>query len=450
MTQGLAGYQPMARTKQTSPMMMQPNQGLASRAAATPTVPPQSAPQPQSVTRGVSPDPPGRAVVQGGLAGARAQTIGPGGAPGTGVGSGAFQPVGPGNIQNPNTPAGKAAWNAGTNNLGMNTYGQPATGSAQPQPSGGQPSAGQGTGANAGLLNQGGNGAGGPINSQTGAPMGSGANAALGAQSGVGLGGYNPQTLGGGSSNAQFGGVVGGANAVAGQDQTLAAMALQNQGPQVQTGATNYGLNLLGQTAAGGGPAQQAAQAQLAQGTSNALNAGMALANSSRGGGPAGAAAQASAQQGAAGTIAQGATSAAQLQANMAANAQGQFEGAAQSQEMGLAGLSQAQTAQNAQIAQNWTAQGNAVEQAQLAADTNVYSANLGQYENQQNISAAQQNTEISAGAGVIGGGLLGAHQWTNTDQTAGGTQSTNSGGGLGASNNPNQGDDETGGEDEG
>jgi hypothetical protein len=227
-----------------------------------------------------------------------------------------------------------------------------------------------------------------------------------------------PNQLGSGNPSVQYGGVLGQSNATANQYGLLAGQANQNMGPQVDMSGANYfagqangGLNLMGQTAMGGGAAQQAAAATNAQATSNALNSGMALANSSRGGGPSGAAAMANAQQGATQTIAQGGLNAAQTQAQMAANAQQGYvqgamgeQGQQYAQQMGLAGLQQAQTAQNAQIAQGYYGLGNSVEAQQLQADQNVYANNAGLAGTAMTVGAQQNSAAISAGTGATVG----------------------------------------------
>jgi len=156
---------------------------------------------------------------------------------------------------------------------------------------------------------------------------------------------------------------------LANQQQGMAQGAIQNaqqvnQGPDSNV---NQAVGLLGQTAAGGGPAQQAASAQLQQGTNAAIQSQQAMANSGNlsqmiGG-------QRQAMTNAANLQQQNALSAAQLQAGMAGNAQGQFAGAAgqqagqASQNAGLqSGLYN--TAQNASLGQSGqaiSAQGNAL-----------------------------------------------------------------------------------------
>lgn len=336
-------------------------------------------------------------------------TIGPGKGPaGGGGGLYGFTPGGPGNVQNPNTPAGAAAWANGTNAMGQTT-------SASPPPN-------TGTWAGPGSANPGVTAGWAPGTSNTSGNVPAPPPNPFGTPTPTTdpSNPYNPNNLGGGSSQVQFGGVVGGANATAQGYGTLAGAALGTAAPTVDlSGANAYGnaagagLGLIGQTAVGGGPAEQAAQATLQQGTSSAINAGMALANSSRGGGPAGAAAQAGAIQNASSTAQQGGVAASNLQANMAATAQGQFETGAQGeqqalygQQMGLAGLQQAQTAQNAQIAQGYYGMGNQAEQAQLGADSSVYANNLGLAGTAMQVGAQQQNSAISAGTGA-GVGLL-------------------------------------------
>lgn len=145
----------------------------------------------------------------------------------------------------------------------------------------------------------------------------------------------------------------------------------QNQG---QGSNVNNAIGLVGQTAAGGGPAQQAARAQLQEGTDQAIRTQQALANS--GNLSQQISGQKTAMDNAAQLTQQNANQAAMLQAQMAANAQQAYTGAAgqqASQAAANAGLQQNQTAQQAGLyntaqnaANNYlgqanTAQGNAL-----------------------------------------------------------------------------------------
>lgn len=121
----------------------------------------------------------------------------------------------------------------------------------------------------------------------------------------------------------------------------------------------NQAVGLLGETAAGGGAAQQAANAQLRAGTDEAIRTQQAMANSGNlsqmiGG-------QRAAMTNAGQLQQQNALNAAALQAGMAGTAQGQFAGAA--------GQQAGQAAQNAQLQQQQTAQqqGQTAQQADLA-----------------------------------------------------------------------------------
>lgn len=179
------------------------------------------------------------------------------------------------------------------------------------------------------------------------------------------------------------------------------------QGPNVQGS-----IGLLGQTAAGGGPAQQAAAAQLQRGTDQAIAAQHALANSGNlsqqliG--------QKAAMDNAAQLQQQNALNAATTQANMAAQAQGQYAGAA--------GQQAAQVAQNAAIQQQQTAQqaglfgsaqgaANAYANNQLAAQQGVVQGQLGALGIQQQAlgQTAQYKAQATGGLLNAGGGALSA-----------------------------------------
>lgn len=155
----------------------------------------------------------------------------------------------------------------------------------------------------------------------------------------------------------------------------------------------NNAIGLVGQTAAGGGAAQQAARATLQQGNNAAIANQYALANSGNlsqmiGG-------QKAAMDNAAQLQQQNALNAAQLQAGLATTAQGQYAGAA--------GQQASQAAQNASLQQNQTQaaqQQASLQQGQTAQQGQLYQTQIGAGENynqlgantQQNISQNQQN----------------------------------------------------------
>jgi hypothetical protein len=241
-------------------------------------------------------------------------------------------------------------------------------------------------------------------------PSNLGSNGAVGTAGGL----YDP-------TSPAYGQVGGGAALQAQYYQGIANGFGGIQAPTNTTGATQQtyaegqqALGLTAATAAGGGPAQQAAQATLAQGTGNSLQAMMAMANSSRGGGPALAAAQNQAIN-SADTIQQGGIAAAQQQAQMAAQAQGAYGtlagnlGAqAQSAANYQAELQQQQTAQNEQAALAYNGLANSVQEAQLSADTGTYGANKGVAIAGMQTAAQQQASEISGGAALTGTILTG------------------------------------------
>lgn len=188
-----------------------------------------------------------------------------------------------------------------------------------------------------------------------------------------------------------------------------------NQAQNVNTGAgsnVNNAIGLTAQTAQGGGPAQQAASAQLQAGTDQAIRSQQAMANSGNlsqmiGG-------QKTAMDNAAQLQQQNANQAATLQAGMAANAQQNYTGAA-AQQAGQAaqnaGLQQNQTAQQSALynstqgaANNYAGQTNAAQNNALTGQTNalgIQQQALGQ--------TAQYRAQALGGLLNAGGGIAGA-----------------------------------------
>jgi hypothetical protein len=180
-----------------------------------------------------------------------------------------------------------------------------------------------------------------------------------------------------------------------------------NQGPGSNV---NAAVGLLGQTAAGGGAAQQAANAQLRAGTDEAIRTQQAMANSGNlsqmiGG-------QRAAMTNAGQLQQKNALDAAALQAGMAASAQGQYAGAA-GQQAGQAAqnaqLQQAQTAQQADLAgmANQQAQGYAgnANQAQgtaLAGQTSAQDLAQGAAESTAKYRAQALGGMMNAGGGAM------------------------------------------------
>ncbi len=183
--------------------------------------------------------------------------------------------------------------------------------------------------------------------------------------------------------------------------------AVQNaQGVNQGVGSNvNNAIGLIGQTAAGGGAAQQAAKAQLQAGTDQAIATQHALANSGNLSQQIGS--QKAAMDNAATLGQQNALNASALQAQMAAGAQGQYAGAAgqqASQAAQNAGLQQAQTTaqmaagaqqqQQAQLQQAQTAaqQAQTTQQQQLLDQLNSQALGYaGQTNNAQQNAASNQ-----------------------------------------------------------
>jgi hypothetical protein len=184
-----------------------------------------------------------------------------------------------------------------------------------------------------------------------------------------------------------------------------------NQGPNSNV---NSAIGLVGQTAAGGGAAQQAANATLQAGTNAAIAQQQAAANSGNlsqmiGG-------QRTAMQNAATIQEQNALNAAQLQAGLATTAQGQYTGAA-AQQAG-------QAAQNAGLQQQQTTQ----QQAQTTAQQNQAAqlTGLGQaYNNQATTYGGLANT-------AQGNALTGQTNALGIQQTALGQSGQNAALGVG------------------
>lgn len=220
--------------------------------------------------------------------------------------------------------------------------------------------------------------------------------------------------------DAYFGGTPGAAAAAtdyytgqANQAGNVAAPTIDTAGAQQAQagfygqgiGAQQNAVNLLGQTATGGGPAQQAAQAQLRQGVDASVNSNLALANSARG--QAGLAnAQKNAMTANAATTQGAAAQASQLQAGMSAQAQGQLAGAAGQLSQSYLG-EQGQAAQQAQQQaalqeqQNQTNQQGALGYQQLGF--NAQQSALQAQEANQSTSAGLNENNASNKSNLLG-----------------------------------------------
>jgi len=170
-------------------------------------------------------------------------------------------------------------------------------------------------------------------------------------------------------------------------------------------------LGLVGQTAAGGGAAQQAANATLQQGTNQAIASQQAIANS--GNASQMISGQKTALDNAAQLQQQNALNAAQLQAGLATTAQGQYTGAAAQQA--------------SQLAQNAT-----LQQGQTTANQNLANSQLGGalgYTGAQNTAVGQGLASQGQALGYQQAALTATGQ--NQAQMTGGL--LNAGGGIGA-----------------
>ena len=176
-----------------------------------------------------------------------------------------------------------------------------------------------------------------------------------------------------------------------GQGAIQNAQGAVNNAQQVNQGVNsnvNNSIDLVGQTAAGGGAAQQAANATLQQGSDKAIQQQQSMANSGNlsqmiGG-------QRNAMTNAANIQEQNALNASLLQANLASTAQGQYTGAA-AQQAG-------QAAQNASLQQQ-----AGLQQNQATQLTNIGAAQTGAAQGYTGAANAAQGNAITGQTGALG-----------------------------------------------
>lgn len=215
-----------------------------------------------------------------------------------------------------------------------------------------------------------------------------------------------------------YGGYANGANdfnnyvgGLAGDARYTAAPTIQNATAGADRANTLRGLGALGTTAAGGGVAGQAAQAQFGVGQNASTLAALQGLGAHRGGGAGAAtAANGAIQQGAAGGV-QNANAAAGTLGQMAGQASGAYN-------QGLAGLSGTdwQTAadqaglQEQQNQINQTTEtsllglGQNAQQAQLNAQAGTYAANVGNTTASNQLAAQQTQANWGLGLGAVTG----------------------------------------------
>lgn len=221
-----------------------------------------------------------------------------------------------------------------------------------------------------------------------------------------------------GAIHPQVGGYVGGANDLSQQLSQKAAGAANRQGQVIDGQLTGqdrgYGLDALQmQSDAANGLGQSQAQGALLSGSMQAQNAQQAIAASARGGGGNIALAQRQAASGNNALQTQTANQSQILRAQEMAQARGAYaqQAGAQQQADQLAGYQQAQlTAQqgalNDQTAYGYEGLANNIQLGQLQADTNAYTGQNSNFQQQQNIDNDRQNRLISGVAGATTGAL--------------------------------------------
>ena len=221
-----------------------------------------------------------------------------------------------------------------------------------------------------------------------------------------------------GAIHPQVGGYIGGANDLSQQLSQKAAGAANRQGQVINGQLTGedrgYGLDALQMQAdAANGVGMSQGQGALLQGSQQAQNAQMAMAASARGGGGNIALAQRQAASGNNALQSQTANQSQILRAQEMAQGRSAYaqQAGAQQQADQLAAYQQAQLtaqqgAENDQTAYGYEGLANNLQLGQLQADTNAYTGQNQNFQQQQNINNDRTNRLIagttSAGAAAL------------------------------------------------